>query len=166
MCDGHGGGRGVEVRLCGPDRLGCSQSLTPVTRTVASPIKVDDFRLTDQNLHSHELRRLSDAKAIVLVTQQDGCPVSRNTSSSLKALQDEYASKGVEFMMLNSTPSDKREDIQAEAASYGYDLPILMDHNQLVGEQLGVTRTAEAIVIDPKTWKIVLGGPDGRPGHL
>jgi hypothetical protein len=34
-----------------------------------------------------------------------------------------------------------------------------MDVNQLVGEQLGVTRTAEAIVIDPKNWKIVYRGP-------
>jgi len=127
--------------------------------TVASPIKVDDFRLTDQNLHSHELRRLKDASAIVLITQQDGCPVSRNTAASVKALQDQYAGKHVEFFMLNSTPSDTREEIAAEAQTYGYNLPILMDRNQLVGEQLGVTRTAEAIIIDPKTWKIVYRGP-------
>jgi peroxiredoxin len=127
--------------------------------TVASPRKVDDFRLTDQNLHSHELRRLKDASAIVLVTQQNGCPVSRNTAASVKALQDQYAAKGVEFFMLNSTPTDTREEIAAEAATYGYNLPILLDRNQLVGEQLGVTRTAEAIIIDPKTWKIVYRGP-------
>jgi peroxiredoxin len=126
---------------------------------VASPIKVDDFRLTDQNLHSHELRRLKNASAIVLITQQNGCPVSRNTAASVKALQDKYAAKGVEFFMLNSTPTDTREEIAAEAATYGYNLPILLDRNQLVGEQLGVTRTAEAIVIDPKTWKIVYRGP-------
>ncbi len=61
--------------------------------------------------------------------------------------------------MLNSTPSDKREAIVAEAQAYGYNLPILMDTNQLVGEQLGVTRTAEVIIIDPKTWKIMYRGP-------
>ena len=126
---------------------------------VASPVRVDDFRLTDQDLHSHELRRLKNASAIVLVTQQNGCPVSRNTASSLKALQDAYAGEKVEFMMLNSTPSDTREEITAEAQAYGYNLPILMDRNQLVGEQPGVTRTAEAIIVDPKTWHIVYRGP-------
>jgi peroxiredoxin/mono/diheme cytochrome c family protein len=126
---------------------------------VASPIKVDDFRLTTADYHSIDLRRMKDASAIVLITQQNGCPVVRNTAASVKALQDEYAGKHVEFMMLNSTPSDSHTDIQAEAKAYGYDLPILMDSNQLVGEQLGVTRTAEAIVIDPKTWKIVYRGP-------
>jgi peroxiredoxin len=126
---------------------------------VTLPSTVDDFRLTDQTLHSHELRQLGDASAIVLITQQNSCPVSRNTSAAVKALQDEYAAKGVEIFMLNSTPSDKREEIVAEAQAYGYSVPILMDYYQLVGEQLGVTRTAEAIVIDPKTWKIVYRGP-------
>jgi peroxiredoxin len=126
---------------------------------VVLPFTVDDFRLSDQNLHSHELRQLGDATAIVLITQANNCPVSRNTSAAVKALQDEYSAKGVEIFMLNSTPTDKREAIVAEAQSYGYNLPILMDTNQLVGEQLGVTRTAEAIVIDPKTWKIVYRGP-------
>ncbi len=126
---------------------------------VVLPTTADDFRLSDQNLHSHQLRLLGDASAIVLITQANMCPVSRNTSAAVKALQDEYTPKGVEIFMLNSTPSDKREAIVAEAAAYGYNLPILMDTNQLVGEQLGVTRTAEAIVIDPKTWKIVYRGP-------
>jgi peroxiredoxin len=126
---------------------------------VTLPVTADDFRLTDQNLHSHELRQLGDASAIVLITQQNSCPVSRNTATAVKALQDEYSAKGVEIFMLNSTPSDKREEIVTEAKDYGYNLPILMDTNQLVGEQLGVTRTAEAIVIDPKTWKIVYRGP-------
>ena len=85
--------------------------------------------------------------------------MSRNTSAAVKALQEQYSSKGVEIFMLNSTPANKREAIVAEAQAYGYNLPILMDTNQLVGEQLGVTRTAEAIVIDPKTWKIVYRGP-------
>src|SRR5216684_4730671 len=126
---------------------------------VALPVTVDDFRLTDQNLHSHELRQLGDASAIVLITQENSCPVIRNTAIAVKALQHDYASKGVEIFMLNSTPTDTREDILAEAKAYGYDLPILMDSNQLVGEQLGVTRTAEVMVIDPKTWHIVYRGP-------
>lgn len=126
---------------------------------VVLPATVDDFRLTDQNLHSHEIRQLGDASAVVLITQENNCPVSRNIATAVKALQDTYAAKHVEFFMLNSSPADKRAAIVKEAKDYGYDLPILMDTYQLVGEQLGVTRTAEVIVIDPKTWKIVYRGP-------
>jgi len=134
-------------------------TLTEAPPAVNLPATVDDFRLTDQTLHSHELRQLADASAIVLITQENSCPVIRNTATAVKALQHDYASKGVEIFMLNSTPTDQREAIRAEAEAYGYDQPILMDSNQLVGEQLGVTRTAEAIVIDPKTWTIVYRGP-------
>jgi ABC-type sugar transport system substrate-binding protein len=82
---------------------------------VVLPVTVDDFRLSDQTLHSHELRQLGDASAIVLITQANNCPVSRNTSAAVKALQDEYSAKGVEIFMLNSTPTDTREAIVAEA---------------------------------------------------
>ncbi len=125
---------------------------------VAPPARVDDFRLTDHELHSHQLSRLADARAVVLITQMNGCTIVRHHASTIKALRERYANRGVEFLMLNSTPSDRREDIVAEAKDYGLDLPILMDSNQLVGEQLGVTRTSEAIVIDPKTWQIVYRG--------
>ena len=96
---------------------------------VTSPATVDDFRLSDQNLHSHELYQLGDASAVVLVTQQNSCPVSRNNATAVKALADAYKPKGVEIFMLNSTPSDKREAIVEEAQAYGYTLPVLMDSN-------------------------------------
>ncbi|THD61638.1 MAG: hypothetical protein E8A49_11755, partial [Phenylobacterium sp.] len=38
----------------------------------ATPARVDNFMLVDQNLEAHELYRLGDAPAIVLVTQQNG----------------------------------------------------------------------------------------------
>ncbi len=125
----------------------------------APPLMVDNFRLTDQNLQSHELYRLRSASAVVIITQMDGCPVIRNEAAAIKRLKDEYAAKGVEFMMLNSTPSDSRDEILQEAKDYGFDLPILLDRNQLVGEQLGVKRTAEVYVINPKTWRVVYHGP-------
>ena len=41
-------------------------------------------------------------------------------------------------------------------------MPVLFDYEQLVGEQLGVTKTAEALVIAPKTMKIAYrGGVEG-----
>ena len=135
-----------------------SQALTAQS-VVATPTEVENFRLTDQNLQSHELYRMSDAAAVVIITQENGCPVCRNTAPGLKALMAAYAGKGVEFLMLNSNPQDTREEIAAEAKAFGFDMPILMDSNQLIGEALGVTRAAEAIILDPKTWRILYRGP-------
>ena len=129
------------------------------TAAVAMPATVDNFMLVDQNLQAHELYRLADAKAIVIVSTGNGCPIARSMTPALKALRDKYAALGVEFLLLNSNLQDSREAIAAEAKDYGQDIPILMDSNQLVGEALGVTRTAEVFVINPKTWQIMYRGP-------
>jgi peroxiredoxin len=125
----------------------------------AHPQRVGNFMLVDENLNAHELYRMADKPAIVLITQMNGCPISRSQAPAYKELEQEFAAKGVQFMMLNSAPQDTRETIAQEAKDAGYDMPILLDQNQLVGEALGVQRTAEVIVIDPKTWNVVYHGP-------
>jgi hypothetical protein len=126
----------------------------------AMPATVDNFMLVDaQHLEAHELYRLADAKAIVLVSMGVGCPISRAMTPALKALRDQYAKQGVEMFLVDSNLQDSREAIAAEAKEFGIDIPILMDSNQLVGEALGVTRTAEVFVITPKTWKVAYHGP-------
>jgi mono/diheme cytochrome c family protein len=132
---------------------------TSEAASAALPAMVDNFMLVDHNLVGHELYRLADAKAVVLISYGVGCPIVRNLAPALKELQAAYAGKGVEFLLVDSNNQDSLAAIQAEAKEYGIDMPILMDTNQLVGEQLGVTRTAEVYVIDPKTWKIAYRGP-------
>jgi mono/diheme cytochrome c family protein len=124
-----------------------------------APASVDNFMLVDANLEAHELYRLADAPAILIVTQANGDAAARALAPTLKTLAVTYGAKGVEVLMLNSNLKDSREAIQAEARTVGYTAPILMDAYQLVGEGLGVTRAAEAYVISPKTWKIVWHGP-------
>jgi len=143
-----------------PNALSAS---TPTSATEAAatamPGTIDNFMLADTDYMGHELHRMSDAKAIVIITHGNGCPIVRNLAPALKALKAKYEGQGVQFLMLNSANQDSMEAIAKEKAEYGFDMPILKDANQLVGEQLGVTRTAEFFVIDPKTWKITYRGP-------
>ncbi len=121
--------------------------------------RVDDFALLDHEGRFHRLSYHADAPAIVLFVHGNGCPIARNALPALKALRDEWAPRGVVFWLLNANPQDDRQRIASEAASFDVDLPILVDETQLVAESLGVTRTAEAIVVDPSTWRIVYRGP-------
>lgn len=127
--------------------------------TAATPATIDNFMLADTDYMGHELYRMSDARAIVIVTHANGCPIVRNLAPALRELKAKYEGQGVQFLMLNSAVQDSMEAIAKEKAEFGFDVPILKDANQLVGEQLGVTRTAEFIVIDPKSWKITYRGP-------
>src|SRR4051812_40585288 len=135
-----------------------SASAHGAATAASAATKVDNFMLVDADMEAHELYRLADAKAVVVVTQANGDAVIRAQAPALKALKAAYAAKGVEFMMLNSSLKDSREAIQAEAQKAGYDTPVLMDSYQLVGESLGVTRSAEVIVVDPKTWQVAWRG--------
>jgi peroxiredoxin len=120
---------------------------------------IADFTLPDQTGKAHHLYDLKTAKVVVLITQGDSCPIVRNISNTLKGLQAKYQPLGVTFMMLNPNLQDSPADVVQEAKDWGYNMPILMDAKQTVGEALGVERTAEVFVINPKTWQIIYHGP-------
>ncbi|MFT4518133.1 MAG: peroxiredoxin [Halioglobus sp.] len=123
------------------------------------PAKVGDFSLLDHEGKFHQLSWYGDQKAVVIFVQGNGCPIARNSASTLKAIRDEYEKQGVTFFMLNPQPQDNRNSIAKEAEEFGYDIPILVDEAQLVAESLGVDRTSETFIIDPKTMTIVFRGP-------
>ena len=146
---------------------GCSTDGAPhamsagsaVNAAASAPASVDNFMLVDTDLNAHELYRMSGASAVVLVTQVNGDAVLRKQASAVNTLASAYGAKGVEVLMVNSNLKDSREAIQAEVQKAGYAAPVLMDSYQLVGEGLGVTRSGEAFVINPKTWSVVYRGP-------
>ncbi len=135
-----------------------------VNASATAAATVDNFMLVDANLEAHELYRMTDASAVVLVTQANGDAATRKLAPALKAWSAAYGAKGVQLLMLNSSLKDSRAAILAEAEQVGYDAPILMDVNQLVGGGLGVSRAAEAYVINPKTWSVVYRGPAAGVG--
>lgn len=121
------------------------------------PAKVENFTLVDQSGASHELYGKADAPAIVIATQVNGDPLSRE---AVKTLEDLKAMFGqAEYFLLNSSPDDTQATIAAEAAALKTRVPILDDAQQQVGASLGVSQTGEAYVIDPITWKVVFHGP-------
>jgi hypothetical protein len=137
----------------------CLWAQFSITAQPVRPQQVDNFTLLDHNGKSHRLYYLSDRKAVVIMVQGNGCPISRTAWNFLKEVRAQYASKGIEFLMLNPNLQDDRASIQAEAREFGFDIPVLVDAAQLVGEALGVTRTAEVFVIETKNWNVAYRGP-------
>ncbi len=127
---------------------------------------VENFRLNDHTGASHELYRLSDKKAVAVLVQGNGCPIVRNAMPRFKELRDEFAKQGVEFLLLNSNLQDNRENISAETQGFEYDMPVLVDDSQLIGEALDLVRTGEVFVIDPADWTVAYAGlVDDRLGY-
>lgn len=139
--------------------LAVTMGLTAQALAIEPGQRVDNFRLLDQQGKSHELYYLSDMKAVVLMVQGNGCPIVRQALPALAEVRARYQSQGVEFLLLNSNLQDTRELVAKEASDFKIDFPILLDESQLIGEALGVVRTSEVFVIDPKDWKLKYRGP-------
>lgn len=147
--------------LLGGTALGAGSLTTVAGAQAPAAQMVDDFRLPDQNYLSHQLYRKSDAKAVVLISYASGDATVKKEAAAYMALK--AASPGVEVYMLNSRLGARRETVIPDAKAAGLNLPILFDYEQLVGEQLGVTRTGEVIVVNPKTWTVAYRGPVTGP---
>ena len=121
--------------------------------------KVDNFALIDHVGDAHELYYYSDAEAVVLMVQGNGCALVRAALPDYRALRERFQDENVVFAMLNSNLQDTRDAIAAEAEEWDIDFPILMDETQLVGMDLELTRTAEMFVIDTDGWSVAFRGP-------
>ena len=154
------------LQACAVALLVAGSLLAPQALALAPGERIDNFRLLDHQGNSHELYRLSDRKAIAVLVQGNGCPIVRNAMPRFKELRDQYAALGVEFVLLNSNLQDNRDSISAEAQAFAYDLPILIDDTQLIGESLDLVRTGEVFVIDPTDWTLAYHGlVDDRLGY-
>ena len=120
--------------------------------------RVENFRLYDHQGSSHELYYYDDKKAVVFLVQGNGCPIVRNAMPRFQELAEQYGEQGVQFFLLNSNLQDSRTTIHDEAVQFSYDIPILVDDTQIIGESLDLVRTGEVFVLEPKTWKVVYQG--------
>jgi peroxiredoxin len=126
----------------------------------ATPQHVDDFQLTDHTRLAQHLYYFGYTPAIVVMTRSNR---GAEDDAALQKLADAYKAKGVVVWALDSDLADSRDAVAAQAAKEGLSVPVLMDEQQLVGEQLGVQRDGEVFVINPKTWAVAYRGPlDGH----
>jgi hypothetical protein len=159
----------IAMLLAGTALLGgwaADSSKAPSAQAAGQPAaattqRVDNFLLVDQNLVAHELTRFGDAPAVVLVSQTLSDP---GAGAAADKLASAYGAKGVEVWALDSNPADTMAAIQGATAKSGQKTPVLMDDDQIVGESLGVARSGEAFVINPKTWSVVWHGAAAGAG--
>jgi peroxiredoxin len=126
----------------------------------ASLGNVENFRLLDHEGRSIELYRAVEAPAVVLYIHGVGCPIVRRSVPELNRLHKKFGDEGVKFFMVNANSQDSRQDLAEEAEEFGITIPILKDPTQRIVHALGSKRTAEALVLDPKSdWKVLYRGP-------
>lgn len=126
----------------------------------------ENFALMDPQGRMMELYRHHQDSAVVLISYGMGCPIVRKSIPKINEFVGKYADKKVKFYFIDSNPQDGRDALEKEAAEFAIQPPILRDDAQLVARSMGIVRTGEVLIVQPKTWKIVYRGPiDDRLGY-
>ena len=100
---------------------------------------------------SLSLNPKSSGPLVVVIFTSNFCPYSRKYEERIKQLHQEYESRDVGLVLVNpnNTPDDSLEEMKKKAESSAYTFPYLKDHDQVLKDILGATRTPEAYLLRP-----------------
>lgn len=116
--------------------------------------KAPDFALQDHNGKTHKLSDYTaDGKVVVLEWFNPKCPFvvrHHETKSTFKDLYENYNSKNVVFLAVNSSNRDSGVyGFDAEyAKKWEIEYPILVDESGEIGKQYGAKTTPHMYIID------------------
>jgi hypothetical protein len=127
--------------------------------TQAGPTVVGDFGLIDHQGAQHQLTRLGNNKAVVIITQANSCQDNIAQLPKYKLLRTLWEKKGVKFLMLNAAQDETFDSVRRTASIYDIDFPILKDESQLVAESLNISKAGEIIVVNPTSMRMMYRGP-------
>ena len=152
--------RNRQMKLLNKLFFSCAIAILALTASADDWLRsIPEFKLTDHLGDVHTLDTYEDYDLAVFYVQGVGCPIARISLPNYREVRDEYASKNIAFTMFNSNIQDNLPRIAKEADEFGIDFPIMKDEGQHLAKALGVERTAEAFVIDPKTQEVLFRGP-------
>jgi peroxiredoxin len=134
-----------------------SLALIPALGSAAD--RVGDFSLLDQDGYFHNMSWYDDHTAIAFLVQANDSQATNVAIAGFNALKGKYESQGVEFMMINPMGRSNREAVKAKVTDYGVNVPVLMDDAQVISESLGIVKTGEVLLFNPKSFMVEYQGP-------
>jgi peroxiredoxin len=111
---------------------------------------VPNLTLKDIHRRPRSLEKYRDKKAIVVVFTGTECPLANLYMPTLIDLHKEYASKGVQFLAINSNDQDTFVSVSAHAQERDVPFPVLKDFDHRAADAFGAQRTPEAYILDGK----------------
>ncbi|MFM8274293.1 MAG: redoxin family protein [Gemmata sp.] len=118
---------------------------------------VPDVAFTDLDGKAGTLSDFKTSKLLVVVLTNTTCPLCRKYTPTLQRLEKEYAAKGVSFLFVNPTRSDK-PDAKTFTGRYAHDT------EGTLTAALGAGSTAEVFVLDAARTVQYRGAVDDQYG--
>jgi hypothetical protein len=110
--------------------------------------EIPDFTLLSRDGVAYTLSRSFDRRAVMIVADDFKSAVSHDLLPRLRSLSTHYPQ--ADIWRIDPGGAENRD--------FKKDVPALMDPSQVVIRKLGLTRLSEAVVIDPRDWRLVYRG--------
>lgn len=118
---------------------------------------IDDFTLPDVDGKDQSLKSLKGKNGSVLIFVAVQCPVSNAYNERMEKLSQDFKSRGISVIGINSNVSEAADEIKAHAIANKLTFPILKDPGNKIADRLGASKTPEAYVLDANN-KLVYHG--------
>ena len=121
---------------------------------------MEDFKLTDTGGKEQSFSSLKGEKGTVLVFLSAQCPVVKGYNERINQIAADYASKGINFIGINSNATESLEWVKSNASEVGYKFPVLLDKGAVLADKLGASVTPEVYYFDTKNVLLYHGAID------
>ncbi|HEQ60502.1 MAG TPA: thioredoxin family protein [Firmicutes bacterium] len=144
-------------------------AVTPSTM-LSLGTQAPDFSLPDTDGNLVSLSDFRDAPALLVIFMCNHCPFVKHVAKGLAQLAQEYQTKGVAVVGINSNdvqsfPEDSLANMKKEAARHGYTFPYLYDETQKVAKAYRAACTPDFFLFDRQRRLVYRGQmDDSRPG--
>lgn len=115
---------------------------------LGGPAPIPAFSLKDTHGRTVSSADFKDKSAIAVTFLGTECPVNNAYLPRLKKLHEEFASKGVQFLGINSNSQDAPERVAEHATTYKLPFPMLKDFDGRVADLFKAAATPEVFVLD------------------
>lgn len=109
---------------------------------------VADFTLNNYDGKPYTLSQYKDASAIVIMFIATQCPVSNAYNDRMVELYNEYASKNVVFLGINSNKQEDVEEVKEHAKEHQFQFPVLKDPQNKIADKYQAQVTPEIFVVN------------------
>src|SRR5215510_4281412 len=102
---------------------------------------LDDFKLPDADGTEHSLKSLMGKNGAVVIFIATKCPVSNAYNDRMEKLAQDYKSKGINVIGINSNNTEPSAEVKSHAADKHLTFTILKDDCNKIADRRGATRT-------------------------
>lgn len=122
------------------------------------PAAIENFSLIDYNGKKISLADYKNSKAIVLIFISTQCPVSNAYNERMASLHNDYSTKNIALLGINSNKAETPEEIKEHAQEQRFGFTILKDVNNIIADKFQASHTPEVYIIHPTTFAVLYHG--------